>query len=88
MENGIMENGIMENGKWKMENDKNYDGLEASAAPNTGLTALAGEIRGTLKPQEPLSKHTTWRVGGPAEWFYEPADVNELKNYCLRGLYD
>jgi len=34
--------------------------------------------RGRLRRQELLAKHTTWRVGGPAEWFYEPADVDDL----------
>lgn len=27
-----------------------------------------------VKPQEPLSRHTTFRIGGPAEWFAAPAD--------------
>ncbi|ALG66474.1 UDP-N-acetylmuramate dehydrogenase [Beggiatoa leptomitoformis] len=34
--------------------------------------------RGTLRHNEPLSKHTSWRIGGPAEWFYEPADLEDL----------
>jgi UDP-N-acetylmuramate dehydrogenase len=28
---------------------------------------------------EPLSRHTSWRVGGPADWFYTPASVAELQ---------
>ncbi len=35
-------------------------------------------LRGALRQNEPLSKHTSWRVGGPAQWFYEPADVADL----------
>ncbi|MDM8565843.1 UDP-N-acetylmuramate dehydrogenase [Candidatus Halobeggiatoa sp. HSG11] len=35
-------------------------------------------LRGTLRHNEPLSKHTSWRVGGPAQWFYEPADMEDL----------
>ncbi|RKZ90250.1 MAG: UDP-N-acetylenolpyruvoylglucosamine reductase [Candidatus Parabeggiatoa sp. nov. 1] len=35
-------------------------------------------LRGTLRHNEPMSKHTSWRVGGPAQWFYEPADVIDL----------
>jgi UDP-N-acetylmuramate dehydrogenase len=35
-------------------------------------------LRGTLRHNEPMSKHTSWRVGGPAQWFYEPADVEDL----------
>jgi len=35
-------------------------------------------LRGTLRHHEPMSQHTSWRVGGPAQWFYEPADLNDL----------
>ncbi len=35
-------------------------------------------LRGVLKRREPLSKHTSWRVGGPADRLYEPADVEDL----------
>ncbi|MBS1236218.1 MAG: UDP-N-acetylenolpyruvoylglucosamine reductase, partial [Proteobacteria bacterium] len=31
-------------------------------------------LHGVLKRHEPLSKHTSWRVGGPADCFYEPAE--------------
>ncbi|MBE9561885.1 MAG: UDP-N-acetylmuramate dehydrogenase, partial [Proteobacteria bacterium] len=36
------------------------------------------DLRGILRHNEPLSKHTSWRVGGPAQWFYEPADMEDL----------
>lgn len=35
-------------------------------------------LRGTLRHQEPMQAHTTWRVGGPAQWFYEPVDRLDL----------
>lgn len=35
-------------------------------------------LRGQLRHQEPMSAHTSWRVGGPAEWFYCPADLADL----------
>lgn len=38
-------------------------------------------LRGLLKRNEPLSKHTSWRVGGPADRFYEPADIQDLKEF-------
>ncbi len=38
-------------------------------------------LRGKLRLQEPLAQHTSWRVGGPAEHFYEPADVDDLAEY-------
>ncbi len=35
-------------------------------------------VRGELRPDEPLARHTTWRVGGPARWFLRPADRADL----------
>ncbi|MFZ1576389.1 MAG: UDP-N-acetylmuramate dehydrogenase [Chromatiaceae bacterium] len=34
--------------------------------------------RGELRLDEPLARHTSWRVGGPAKRFYRPADVADL----------
>jgi UDP-N-acetylmuramate dehydrogenase len=42
-------------------------------------------LRGELLFQEPLSRHTTWRVGGPASCFYRPADRQDLVQF-LRQL--
>lgn len=42
-------------------------------------------LRGELRYDEPLSRHTTWRVGGPARRFYRPADRADLLNF-LRQL--
>ena len=42
------------------------------------VAANLDERRGVLRRNEPMSKHTSWRVGGPAERFYEPADLNDL----------
>ncbi len=41
-------------------------------------------LRGTLRHNEPMSEHTSWRVGGPAEWFYEPADMEDLAHFLLK----
>lgn len=38
-------------------------------------------LRGTLKFDEPMSKHTSWRVGGPADRYYQPADIDDLASY-------
>ncbi|MES9993084.1 MAG: UDP-N-acetylmuramate dehydrogenase [Candidatus Thiodiazotropha sp.] len=35
-------------------------------------------LRGEMRFEEPLSRHTTWRVGGPASCFYRPADREDL----------
>lgn len=41
------------------------------------MMALTTE-KGTLLRNESLAKYTTWRVGGPAEKMYLPADKNDL----------
>jgi UDP-N-acetylmuramate dehydrogenase len=35
-------------------------------------------LRGRLMTNEPMSRHTSWRVGGPADRFYIPADLDDL----------
>ena len=42
-------------------------------------------LRGELRLREPMSAHTSWRVGGPAERFYQPADLDDLALF-LAGL--
>ena len=39
------------------------------------------ELRGTLRSNEPLSRHTSWRVGGMARSFYQPCDLSDLVTY-------
>jgi UDP-N-acetylmuramate dehydrogenase len=45
------------------------------------LTALLPELRGRLKPSAALSDLTWFRVGGPAEILYSPADEADLANF-------
>ena len=35
-------------------------------------------LRGVLKDNEPMRRHTSWRVGGPADQCYTPADLSDL----------
>lgn len=35
-------------------------------------------VRGQLLVNEPMSRHTSWRVGGPADRVYLPADIEDL----------
>lgn len=42
-------------------------------------------LRGKLRRHEPMSRHTSWRVGGPADQFYVPADLDDLALF-LRQL--
>ncbi|WP_038053243.1 UDP-N-acetylmuramate dehydrogenase [Thioalkalivibrio sp. ALJ1] len=34
--------------------------------------------RGRLQAQVPLAGLTSWRVGGPADWLFQPADLDDL----------
>lgn len=37
------------------------------------------KLRGNLQQDHPLAKYTSWKIGGKAEYFYEPADLEDLK---------
>lgn len=50
------------------------------AATNSGI---AGELR----EDEPMSRHTSWRVGGPASNYFEPASIDDLQQF-FRELDD
>ena len=39
------------------------------------------EVRGKLTPQKDLSSLTWLRVGGPADWLFQPADVQDLSDF-------
>jgi len=53
-------------------------------------------LRGVLLNDEPMAKHTSWRIGGTADKFYTPADKEDLavfmqqflatENYLFLGL--
>jgi len=38
---------------------------------------LAGLYPGRIRLEEPLARYTTWRIGGPAEIFFQPQDAQE-----------
>lgn len=42
-------------------------------------------FKGALLEREPMSRHTSWRVGGVADHFYHPTDLNDLSLY-LKSL--
>lgn len=51
------------------------------------LTASLPDLRGRLTAEAPLSNYTWFRVGGPAEVLYVPADEADLV-YFMKGLPD
>lgn len=36
---------------------------------------------GSLKQNEPMARHTSWRVGGPADRWYQPTDIEDLSAF-------
>lgn len=48
-------------------------------------TVTAALLRGRLQRQVPLASYTSWRVGGPAQCWYRPADADDLVAF-LRSL--
>jgi len=36
-------------------------------------------LKGKIRLEEPLKKHTTFKIGGPARFFIEPGDIADLK---------
>ena len=45
---------------------------------------IDSELRGELSLYEPLARLTSWRVGGPAQRFYRPADLADLAEFLRR----
>jgi len=43
------------------------------------------EVQGVLLENEPMSRHTSWRVGGSADLFFVPASIEDLSQF-LREL--
>lgn len=39
------------------------------------------QVRGSLKAQAPLDRLTWFKTGGPADWLFEPADLDDLTTF-------
>ena len=44
---------------------------------------MLGEIRGEVRFKEPLSFHTSLRIGGPADIFVVPQDIDDIRHALL-----
>src|SRR5450756_1047405 len=49
--------------------------------PAKSLVIVNSALRGTLRRQVDMSKHTSWHAGGTAERMYQPADLDDLLVY-------
>ena len=47
--------------------------------PGDALDQVARELRGEARRDEPMAAHTALRIGGPADLFIEPDDLEDLK---------
>jgi len=45
------------------------------------MAALQTSVHGEIRANEPMSKHTSWRVGGAAETFFTPASLDDLSQF-------
>ena len=52
--------------------------MMAAPRTETALTPFARTPRGRLTAHAPLAPLTSWRVGGPADWLFRPADLDDL----------
>ncbi len=46
---------------------------------NMSEPIIAAGLRGQLRLDEPMRKHTSWRAGGVADRAYQPADLEDLR---------
>ena len=54
----------------------------------SGLMERLPEVRGSYEPEFDLSKITWFKVGGPAEILFRPADVDDLAGFLGRRPFD
>jgi len=47
------------------------------------ITDIKEGIKGEVRYSEPMDRHTSFRIGGPADIWIEPADLDDLKA-CIR----
>ncbi|KMK67889.1 UDP-N-acetylmuramate dehydrogenase [Puniceibacterium sp. IMCC21224] len=65
--------------------DKALLPLDCAQISTVGMTTQLPKVRGRLTRDRPLSDLTWLRVGGPADWLFQPADVDDLRGF-LRQL--
>ncbi|MBI1732205.1 MAG: UDP-N-acetylmuramate dehydrogenase [Gammaproteobacteria bacterium] len=58
--------------------------FSGDAAVNATRTGNEVRLRGRLLMNEPMAQHSTWRVGGPADRFYFPADLDDLREFLAQ----
>ena len=41
-------------------------------------------LQGELRTQEPMSRHTSWKTGGKADYYYIASDINDLAKFISK----
>jgi UDP-N-acetylmuramate dehydrogenase len=65
--------------------------MNAIGLAAVGSGALVGgpaPLRGVLREHEPMERHVSWRAGGRARIFYQPADVADLQSFLATRAAD
>jgi UDP-N-acetylmuramate dehydrogenase len=47
------------------------------------IEQLKNSVKGTVLVNEPMNKHTSFHIGGPAEIFCIPSDIEDIKNIII-----
>jgi UDP-N-acetylmuramate dehydrogenase len=47
----------------------------------TSIGTIAPEFAARVQLNEPMSKHTSWHAGGPAQYFFTPRDAMDLASF-------
>ena len=42
------------------------------------------DLQGELREQEPMSRHTTWKTGGNADYYYIASDIKDLAKFISK----
>ncbi len=62
---------------WDLQADEQSFGMTGTSF---GAVAMP-QVRGKLTPQAPLDKLVWFKSGGPADWLFEPADLDDLTQF-------
>jgi UDP-N-acetylmuramate dehydrogenase len=57
--------------------------LNTRRMKDSHLVEIQSFFRGTIRCDEPMKKHTTLKIGGPADYFFEPADKKDVINLIV-----
>lgn len=67
-----------------------WNDMDDGSAPTSSVEGAASApvpvegIRGQLTREAPLAKHVWFKSGGKADWLFEPADIDDLRDFLER----